>query len=303
MILSASRRTDIPAFHSEWMMNRLRDGRLMVRNPGFRSMVYDVDVSPGNVDAVIFLTKNPSPMTGMIDEILSMGHRPFFQVTITGNGRGIEPNVPDLRKTTDAFRRISGKIGPDRMIWRYDPVLLSAGIGAEEHAERFSEICSLLEGHTGRCVFGFLEPHAKLSAKIASGALREASGEEMRAVAEALLPIAESAGMELTSCCTGTALEGTGVKDVGCIDEDTMRRSGIPFTRYSVPQREGCTCVKTFDVGTYGTCFHDCIYCYANPASPGRRTSDPDSLMLGDSLREGDEIIKVGKRQRLLSDF
>ncbi len=303
MIISASRRTDIPAFHSEWMMNRLRDGRLMVRNPGFRGIVYDVDVSPENVDAIFFLTKDPSPMVRKVDEISEMGHRPFFQVTITGNGKALEPGVPDVRKVADAFRRISDRIGPERMVWRYDPVLFSEGAGPEEHADRFSEICLLLEGYTKRCIFGFFEPHIKLGAKIASGVLREASAEEKMDVATALLPITESAGMELTSCCVGTALESTGVRDVGCIDEGTVRRFNIPFAKYAVPQREGCTCVRTLDVGTYGTCFHDCVYCYANPASSDRRASDPDSMMLGDSVKEGDETVRVGKRQRRLSDF
>lgn len=303
MIISASRRTDIPAFHSEWMMNRLREGRLMVRNPGFRGVVYDVDVSPGNVDAIFFLTKDPSPMVRMVDEIAEMGHMPFFQVTMTGNGKAIEPGVPDVKRVADAFRRISGSIGADRMVWRYDPVLLSGSVSPEDHAERFSEICSLLEGCTGRCIFGFFEPHAKLGEKIASGLLREASAQEKKEVAAALLPIARSAGMELTSCCSGPVLEGTGVRDTGCIDESTVRRFNIPFTKYTVPQREGCTCVKTLDVGTYGTCFHDCVYCYANPASPGRRRSDPGSIMLGDSVTEGDEIIRLGKRQKRLSDF
>ncbi|MBQ5397217.1 MAG: DUF1848 family protein, partial [Candidatus Methanomethylophilus sp.] len=123
MIISASRRTDIPAFHMEWMMNRLRAGYCLVRNPMVANVVYRIDLDPKNVDAIIFVTKNPAPVIPHLKEIASMGHLPLFQVTITPYGRDIEPEVPFKADVADAFKTISERIGADRMIWRYDPII------------------------------------------------------------------------------------------------------------------------------------------------------------------------------------
>ncbi|MCL1978580.1 MAG: DUF1848 domain-containing protein, partial [Methanomassiliicoccaceae archaeon] len=121
MIICASRRTDIPAFHAEWLMNRIRGGYALVRNPVARNVVYKVDMQPRNVDLLMLMTKDPRPMTPYISELKEMGMNIGFQITITPYGRDIEPRVPDKADAIEAFRTISGMIGKERTVWRYDP--------------------------------------------------------------------------------------------------------------------------------------------------------------------------------------
>ena len=135
MIISASRRTDIPAFHSEWMMNRLRAGYVLVRNPVSRAVVHRIDLSRENVDCIVFITKDPGPMAGHMKEVGRMGHTALFQVTMTPYHKDIEPYVRFKADISDSCEAISQTIGRDRMSWRYDPVILNRGISMDYHRE------------------------------------------------------------------------------------------------------------------------------------------------------------------------
>ena len=296
MIISASRRTDIPAFHMDWMMNRLRAGYCLVRNPMVANVVYRIDLDPKNVDAIIFVTKNPAPIIPHLKEIASMGHLALFQVTITPYGRDIEPGVPFKADVADAFKAVSERIGADRMIWRYDPIILNDRIGVEYHRRKFELLCKELEGYTRRCTFSFLEMYGKLHDR---PELRSITFAEMDAMAEMMVPIAERYGMKLSYCCAKHDLSRFGIEPRGCIDRQMMRSLNIPFEEMDSPLRDGCRCVKNIDIGSYDTCLHNCIYCYANRRNKEQRRMkdyDPEGEMLYGSLSPEDTVVPLKGR-------
>lgn len=296
MIISASRRTDIPAFHMDWMMNRLRAGYCLVRNPMVANVVYRIDLDPKNVDAIIFVTKNPAPIIPHLKEIASMGHLALFQVTITPYGRDIEPEVPFKADVADAFKAVSERIGADRMIWRYDPIILNDRIGVEYHRRKFELLCKELEGYTRRCTFSFLEMYGKLHDR---PELRSITFAEMDAMAEMMVPIAERYGMKLSYCCAKHDLSRFGIEPRGCIDRQMMRSLNIPLEEMDSPLRDGCRCVKNIDIGSYDTCLHNCIYCYANRRNKEQRRMkdyDPEGEMLYGSLSPEDTVVPLKGR-------
>ena len=297
MIISASRRTDIPAFHSEWLMNRLRAGYCLVRNPMYDPLVYRIDLTRRNVDALVFVTKNPAPMIPHLKEIGSMGHMYMFEVTITPYGKDLEPRVPSKADVAESFREISDRIGPDRCLWRYDPILMNRYIDVDYHRRKFELLCKELEGYTRRCIFSFVEIHPKLAGK--EDLFRSVTHSEMDALAQALKPIADRYGIELTYCCPHYDLTKWGIEPRGCIDSRQMRRLDVPFEEMTTPLRDGCRCVKNIDIGAYDTCPHDCVYCYANRAkgdARGSRVYDPESEILYGTISESDQIVDLKGR-------
>jgi DNA repair photolyase len=242
------------------------------------------------------VTKNPAPVIPHLKEIASMGHLALFQVTITPYGRDIEPEVPFKADVADAFKTISERIGADRMIWRYDPIILNDRMGVEYHRRKFELLCRELEGYTHRCTFSFLEMYGKLHNR---PELRSVTFAEMDAMAEMMVPIAERYGMKLSYCCAKHDLSRFGIEPRGCIDRQMMRTLDIPFEEMDTPLRVGCRCVKNIDIGSYDTCLHNCIYCYANGRSREQRRMkdyDPEGEMLYGTLSPEDTVVPLKGR-------
>jgi len=175
MIISASRRTDIPAFHSEWMMNRLRSGYVLTRNPVCREVIYKINLDPKRVDMLVFMSKDPRPMIRYLDEISDMGMRYCFQITINPYGKDLEPNIPHVVNILDSFKEISDKIGKESMTWRYDPVIINDRYDVEYHHSKFDLLCEELQGYTERCIFGTVDIHKKLEGLRDGGTIGEIS--------------------------------------------------------------------------------------------------------------------------------
>lgn len=299
MIICASRRTDIPAFHSEWLMNRLREGYVLVRNPVQRNLVYRVDLRRSNVDCLVFVTKDPRPMVPKLKEIGSMGHMYVFQVTMTPYGRALEPGAPFKADVNDSCMEISDRIGRDRMVWRYDPVIISDGMGLDYHRRKFEMMCREASSWTDRCIFSFIDTYGKLRDLQESGIIRAVTRSEAEAFARMAAKVAEDHGMILSYCCPKFDLSHLGVSGRGCIDREMMRSLNIPYEAQSTPLREGCRCVRSVDIGEYDTCAHECLYCYANGRSRENRSAklyDPTSEMLWSRLTPRDRIVELSSR-------
>lgn len=255
MMICASRRTDIPAFQSEWFMSRLRAGSISVRNPICKDVMTKYELSPKKVDCIVFMSKNPQPMEKHLDEIIGMGYQMVFQITITPYGQDIEGHVPDKHDVIDSFNRISDRIGKERMIWRYDPILINNEFSIEKHIDLFDDYSDRIR--TERCVFSFLDIFKKIEKSCAEHNIRAPNQEEMQLFVSAAKEICSDKGIDLVSCCEDTDVEK------GCMNERYMKTIGIPYQK-APPYREGCRCVKCIDIGTYSTCDHRCVYCYAN---------------------------------------
>ena len=158
VIVSASRSTDIPAFYARWFMNRLRAGYCIWYNPFNRRPVY---VSFARTKVVVFWTKDPAPLMPYLGELDAMGLKYYFQVTLNDYGReGFEPGVPPLGSRIDTFRRLSGMVGPDRIIWRFDPLVVTPQLSAVELLSRIAGVGDALRGATRRLVFSFVDVRA-----------------------------------------------------------------------------------------------------------------------------------------------
>lgn len=299
MIICASRRTDIPAFHAEWFMARLRAGYCLVRNPVSRTTVHRIDLARRNVDCIEFMTKDPRPMIPHLREIGSMGHMYTFQVTLTPYGKAIEPGVPFKADINDACIRIADRIGRDRMVWRYDPVLFSPSIDTAYHERKFGMMCREASEWTDRCVFSFLDVYGKLVGSVNSGLFRAPTSKEEDAFCRMASGIAEEYGITLSCCCAKKDYAHYGISSRGCIDASMMRALNIPYESQDVPVRDGCRCVRSIDIGDYDTCAHDCAYCYANRSDPKvRRTRlySEDTELLWGAVMPRDRIIDIRGR-------
>ena len=156
MIISVSRRTDIPSYYSEWFFNRLKDGYAYVRNPMNPHQISEVSLSPDVVDGIVFWTKNPTPMLNRLDELQDYTY--YFQFTLTPYGVDIEKNIPSKNKIViPTFQKLSTLIGKDRVIWRYDPILLNDKYTLQYHMKYFRVLCDKLAGYTEKCTISFLD--------------------------------------------------------------------------------------------------------------------------------------------------
>ncbi|MCD7962941.1 MAG: DUF1848 domain-containing protein [Rikenellaceae bacterium] len=298
MILSVSRRTDIPAFYPDWFYNRIGEGFLCVRNPMNYHQVSKVALNSDVVDCISFGTKDPGPMIPRLNELDS--YKYYFQVTVNPYGSVLERSVPEMEKVTESMIDISVKTDTSRVIWRYDPVFYTDKLGLEEHLGFFAETAKRLSGYVRRCIIGYLHLYNKTTRNIQGLPVRALSPEEAVDISCRLKEIAEQYGIELMSCSDSLGLEKYGIGKAACIDPVLI--SEICGYTVSVKkdrnQRPVCNCAESIDIGEYGSCPHGCLYCYANKtpgeADRNHRLHDPDSPLLLGNIME-DDIVKVRK--------
>lgn len=265
MILSVSRRTDVPNYYSDWFYNRIREGFLYVRNPVNAHQISRIDLSSEAVDGIVFWTKNPANMMKRLDELKAYPY--YFQFTLTGYGRDVEPALPDKRKELiPTFQSLSRKIGMHRVIWRYDPIFLNARYTQEYHLKAFEEIASALKGYTRKVVISFMDLYAKTERNTRELHIRNLSEEEMRTLAGQIVDIADRYDMQVESCAEAMDLQSVGVKHGCCIDQELLEEIiGCPLIgNKDRNQRRECGCFESVETGTYNTCKNGCRYCYAN---------------------------------------
>lgn len=294
MILSVSRRTDIPAFYSDWFFNRLKEGFVFVRNPMNIHQVSRVTLSPDVIDCIVFWSKNPKPMLARLDELKDYMY--YFQFTINPYDRGLELGVPKKEGIIGTFKELSEKIGRKRVIWRYDPILLTENMGVDYHVRYFEEIAKRLEGYTDTCVISFVDLYQKTQRNLKDTAAREPSQNEMVEIAGRLCSIAKKYGITIQTCAEDIALESVGIKHGKCIDsaliEDLL---DVKLVVDKDPnQRKECGCVQSIDIGEYNTCAHGCKYCYANfkdgVVAANRAAHDVNSPLLIGNLGPADKV-------------
>ena len=287
MIISCSRRTDIPAFYSDWFFNRLREEFVLVRNPMNARQVRKISLAPADVDCIVFWTKDPAPMLDKLQ--LLKDYKFYFQFTLTPYDKDIEPNLQPKSKILDSFLNLSDRIGAKRIIWRYDPILLSKSIGIENHVDHFAEMARRLSGYTEKCVISFVDMYRHIQVRMADLSARSPDEFEMRTLAKSIVKIAGSLQMKVETCAEALDLVDLGIGHGRCIDnrliaELTGRELTIGKDKY---QRNLCGCVSSADIGQYNTCRHLCKYCYANvsPKKVGKNSSLHDfqsPLLIGE---------------------
>jgi len=218
MILSVSRRTDIPNYYSEWFYNRIKEGYVYVRNPMNIHQISKIALSPEVVDCIVFWTKNPEPMLHRLDELSA--YKYYFQFTLTGYGRDMECGVPHKKEIMiPIFQSLSHKIGSKRVIWRYDPIIFTKAYTPEYHLRAFEQIAAALTGYTNKCVISFVDFYAKNKRNMKAMGAYELEEAALEDFARSISKIAGVHGMMVSSCAESMDLAQCGIEHNCCIDK------------------------------------------------------------------------------------
>jgi len=292
VIISASRATDIPAFYSDWMIARLNEGHIKWVNPFNNKPLY---VSFDKTRLIVFWTKNPKPMFKHLDYLDSLGINYYFQYTLNDyDDEKLEPNVPSTQSRIDTFIKLSERIGKEKVIWRYDPLILTDKISVEDLLRKIENIGNQLVNHTNKLVFSFadIKNYKRVQSNLKKSSINfvDFDDDTMNQFAEGLQQLNTKWGFEIGTCAEKIPLEKYGIVHNKCIDDDLI----IDLFKYDVElmdflgvkiistnsckediikktktnkdngQRELCGCIMSKDIGEYNTCPHCCEYCYAN---------------------------------------
>lgn len=306
MIISASRRTDIPAFYSQWFFNRLREGYALVPNPFDPKAISRVSLDPAVVDCIVFWTKNPAPMLPRLGELDA--YKYYFQFTLNPYGADIENRLPPRAKRIETFKRLSDRIGRERVVWRYDPILTNAKYDVDFHCEAFAQIAHALRDHTETCMLGFIDHYRHIRSAVGALGIEPLRREEIERMAVSFRRTIASTPILLNTCTVKVDLRHLDIPSGLCVDGELVERiAGYPIAaRKDKNQRHICNCLESIDIGTYESCLNGCVYCYAikgnyNTAEYNRRKHDPASPLMIGHVREGD-VVKERPVKSLRSD-
>ena len=294
MIVSISRRTDIPAFYTPWLLGRLEEGYALVRNPMNHHRVSRVSLRPDVVDAMVLWTKNPLPL---IPHLRALDVLPYYiQFTLTPYDSEIEPALPEKQELIEAFRFLAAHLGSDHLVWRYDPILFSSRYTSEVHVRVFSQMAQRLEGCTDTCVVSFLDAYRCCAPALRQHGLVAPTPDQIFPLMQSFSEIARQHGLALRTCCEEVNLSVLNILPSRCIDPVRLER--IVHKRLNLKpdrnQRASCGCAASVDIGAYDTCPGGCLYCYARHSlstlQRNQGLHDPTSPLLLGHL-EPDDVV------------
>lgn len=266
-IISASRRADIPAFFTDWFLERLREGRCLVKNP-YSGRVQEVSLRPALVHSMVLWSKDFRPLLSRLAEVEKYAPNLFFHYTITGIPKELEKHTPDMTEAVRDFISISKRYSPRHIVWRFDPIVMTGSLPFEFYEKTFARLAGMLGGHAEECYLSFMEPYKKVLrnfGKYTDHKLIELSVEQKREYAGRLSIIAKKEGLKLFACCN-EYLVNDDIGKAKCADGERLARlfGDMELSAKSAPTRDGCGCARAIDIGAYDTCAHGCLYCYAN---------------------------------------
>ncbi len=286
LILSASRATDLPAFYSGWLMRHLEQGWVEKVNPFNNKPSW---ISLARARLFVFWTKNPLPLIAHLETLDRRGLHYYFQYTLNDyEAEGLEPGLPPLEERIATFIGLSERIGPEKVIWRFDPLMLTDTLDVEALLKKLAAVGNRLNRHTRRLVISFPDIHgyARVGRNLAHAGIRprEFAEAEMRKLARGLMELNRNWGLEIATCAETVDLSACGIAHNRCVDDRLIARlfgqdeALMAFIHgggrlKDKGQRKACGCIPSKDIGAYDTCPYRCAYCYAtNPAkaAPGR---------------------------------
>lgn len=295
MILFASGRTDIPAFYSNWFINRVKAGFVDVRNPFNQKLVSRIYFS--DVDLIMFCSKNPLPMINKLD---TLNVPVLFHVTITSYSKDVEPNIPDKRLIIEGVKKLSLVLGIDNVVVRYDPIFLSDKYNVDYHIKAFDKLCKNLNGYVNKIIVSFMDEYKNVRSNKNILKYRSITKEDHKKIGEAFSKSAMDNGMSVQTCFEDEDLTEYGFVKGECLSHELAYiLTGKKFKSSNVRKEKKCECVQMVDIGDYNSCMHMCKYCYANydekaVSSNFERHDDNSSLLIGNI--QSDDVIKVRKK-------
>jgi len=269
VIISASYKTDIPAFYGRWFLNRLAAGYCLMVNP-YGRQTHRIDLSREAVDGFVFWTRNAWPFLDALEAVNQRGHHFMIQVTVTGYPRALESGVLDTDRAIGQILTLANRWGPRAVVWRYDPIVLSTLTPPPWHRTNFARLASALRGSVDEVVISFMQPYRKTTRNLDAAARRhdftwhDPAIEEKRTLLTDLALIATDAGMTTTLCTQPHLLDTPGVTAARCVDTTRLSDiAGHPIPGRRKGNRPGCDCTESRDIGDYDSCAQGCAYCYA----------------------------------------
>ena len=314
MIISASRRTDIPSYYSDWFFNRIKEKYVYARNPINIRQVSKINLSAEFVDCIVFWSKNPE---SIIDKLnLLKNYKYYFQFTLTSYGNDIEKNIPSKReKIFDTFKKLSDEIGDKKVIWRYDPIIITDKYTLDYHKKYFEKIAKTLRGYTEKCIISFMDIYSKVKRNMKEIKFYDINkdNESIIELSKHISEVGKTYDIKIETCAEEIELKDFGIGHAKCIDDKLISEIiGYDINaKKDKNQRLPCGCIESFDIGAYNTCLSKCVYCYANYSeSKIKETTknyDKNSPILCDSILNSDKIIEkkpyILKKERNIFDL
>ncbi|MFW5879887.1 MAG: DUF1848 domain-containing protein [bacterium] len=299
MIISASRRTDIPACYANWFFNRLEDQEVFYLNPFNRKHAFRVSLKPEDVTCFVFWTKNPLPMLKKLDKL--SGYNYYFYITINSYEGDLEPAVSKIRDDIiQGFKTLSKRLGKHRLIWRYDPIVVNDKYSESYHIEHFAKLAESLSDYTTKCIISFVDLYRTAKRNQKEHSIHETDHDIIHRLSEHLSDIAKRNNLQLETCSEAVDLTQYGIKNAKCVDGELIanitNRSDFN-TEKDKNQRKECGCIKSIDIGAYNSCKHKCPYCYANynesQIDKNIGKHNPNSKLLVGELNGDEKIFDV----------
>lgn len=295
MIISASRRSDIPAYYSEWLFNRLHKGYCFTVNPINPTQFYKIPLGSDIVDAIVFWSKNPYPMLKKLH--LLANYQYYFQFTLTPYADDIEKNLPRKKYLTETFIKLSKEIGKNRVVWRYDPILLSPKYTIQYHLQYFETLCGRLSGYTEKVIISFLSIYRKNKTRCEEHSLVPPEQQEKNILLSGMAKTAFEHNLRFEVCSQEIPPDiRYPIHSAHCIDLNLINSlTGKNFIiEKDSNQRDLCGCVKSIDIGMYNSCYNGCVYCYAayknNRLEENKTKHNPNNPLLIGELPENAQV-------------
>ena len=312
MIINVGGRTDIVNYYTPWLLNRLEEGYVYSRNPFARENVYKLSLKSEDVDCLLFCSKNYKPILkhiGDIDEKYNI----LCNYTITAYGKDIEPKVPPINQSIKTLKRLSDIVSVNKILWRYDPILLTEKYTVEKHLETFEYLAEKISPLVYRCIFSFVDMYKKVEENMPE--IIPFTDEDKVKLLKGIGEISKKYNLYTQTCATNENYEKYGIHAAGCTTREILEQAhNVVYKNVKgTGIRENCHCIPSRDIGTYNSCLSECKYCYANrkPDIPKKviKMHDEKSPLLLGQLKENDRLIGtkiisyIEPKQTTLFDF
>ena len=261
MILNISGRTDIVAFYSDWLMNRLKEGFVDVRNPFNPKMVSRIMMD--DVDLLFFCTKNPIPI---LDKLKDIKKKVYFHITLTSYKKDIEPNLPDKKDIIASIKKLSNIIGKDNIVIRYDPVFISDKYSLDYHIKSFDRLCELLDGYVSKLLISFIDDYKNVRNNYRTLKYKKFTEDDYKTIGTSFYESAKKHNIAVHTCNEERNLTEYGFIKEDCLSKElAFKLTGKIYKKeWKARKSPYCRCVQMADIGVYNSCKHFCKYCYAN---------------------------------------
>ncbi|MEI0698643.1 DUF1848 domain-containing protein [Brachyspira intermedia] len=297
MIISASRRTDIPSLHTKWFLNRLKEEYLITQNPISKNNFYKIPLNKNIVDIIVFWSKNPN--IDFLKEVRDLGYKFYLHFTITPYDKNIERNIPNKKLLIRNFQTISKLFGKEKIIWRYDPIILNDDFNANYHINNFKNFADSLNGYTDECIFSFVQIYSKIKNNI-----KNINDDDKLLLIENIKEISENNNIKLKSCSQDfDNITNIRVEKSACIDKERIQK----ILGYSIKekkdksQRKLCNCIESIDIGMYNTCTNGCIYCYANSKNILKDYDENNEILSDKNLIDNENAV-ITERKIIINE-